>query len=108
MRAGDPLAARIASLDDAPTRAATSAERAFLVALAGDCNVPLAAHATIDGDTLDLTAVLLAPDGSRKLRVRRTGSPERGADLGREAANAVLEDGGRELLAELGVEVPGS
>ena len=99
---------RIAAVDDPASRAATAAERAFLVALAGDCNVPLAAHARVAGDTLELTATLLATDGSRELRAQRSGPTSRAAELGRDAAAEVLEDGGRELLAELGVEVPGS
>lgn len=108
VREDGPWAERIAAVDDPAARAATVAERAFLVALAGDCNVPLAAHAILAGDTLDLTTALLAIDGSRELRAHRSGPHARAAELGHEAATEVLEAGGRELLAELGVEVPSS
>jgi hydroxymethylbilane synthase len=106
VRAGEALAADLAAVDDAATRAVTGAERAFLTTLAGDCNVPLGAYGTLDGDNLTLTAVLLAPDGSLELRARSSGPKHTGTALGREAAAAVLEDGGRALLAGLGVRVP--
>ena len=107
VRADDPVAARIAALDDPDARAATAAERAFLVALAGDCNVPLGAHAQLAGDTIELTTVLLAPDGTHELRAVRRGERGEAERLGREAAEEVLATGGRELLAGLGVEPPG-
>jgi len=108
VRAGDAWAARIGEIDDPAARASTDAERAFLVGLAGDCNVPLAAHARVAADGVSLTAVLLALDGSVELRTQRSGPRESATELGRDAAAAVLADGGRELLASLGVEVPGS
>ena len=108
VRDGDTWAERIAAVDDPVARDTIAAERAFLIALAGDCNVPLGAHARVVGDTLELTSVLLAADGSQELRAQRNGPRSSAAELGREAASAVLEEGGRELLAALGVEVPGS
>ncbi len=46
VRAGDGEALELAAaLDDAPTRAATTAERSFLQALGAGCHVPVAAHA---------------------------------------------------------------
>jgi hydroxymethylbilane synthase len=103
-RAGAPAAASLAALDHAPTRAAILAERAFLARLAGDCNVPLAAHATSDGDAVALRGLLASPDGARVLRAAARaphGDPER---AGRDAAEAILAQGGGEILAALATE----
>jgi hydroxymethylbilane synthase len=48
----------VASLDYAPTRAACTAERALLFSLGGGCQVPIAAHATVDGSRLRLEALV--------------------------------------------------
>lgn len=64
-RAEDPLVRPIvAALDDAPTTRATTAERAFLAALEGGCQVPIGALLT--GDTL--AGLVAALDGTPMLR----------------------------------------
>ena len=49
-----PIRALLAVLDDAPTRAAMDAERAFAGRLGGSCQSPIAAHATLDGASIDV------------------------------------------------------
>jgi len=51
-------ATSVSVLEHAPTRAATAAERAVSRGLGGSCEVPLAAHAQIEGQTLRLRAVV--------------------------------------------------
>lgn len=55
--------ALVARLDDPATRAALTAERAFLAALGGDCDLPAGAHATVDRSGAVMLNALLA-DGS--------------------------------------------
>jgi hydroxymethylbilane synthase len=61
----DAVAVRqlLAAIDDAGTRAATEAERAFLHVLGAGCRLPVGAHATASGDTLKLRAVIAGEDG---------------------------------------------
>ncbi len=59
--------ALLAAIEDPTAAAAVAAERAFLAALGGDCNTPLAAHATVDDGRLWLRAEVLSPDGARRL-----------------------------------------
>lgn len=61
-RAGEPeLAALLQELEDATTRRAVDAERAFLAELGGDCTLPAGAHARVlDDGGLELRAVLAA------------------------------------------------
>jgi hydroxymethylbilane synthase len=88
--------AAVAPLDHAATARAVAAERAFLAALGGGCNVPLGAHAWTAGDELELAGFVASVDGSRVLRADRRGL-EPGA-LGRDLARDLLERGAADLL----------
>lgn len=98
-RAEHPLAERLAELGDPVTTEAVAAERAFLEALGGDCNTPLGAFAEREGEYVVLRAFLADPAGARVLRARALNSDA--VSAGRDAARAILERGGAEILAEL-------
>jgi len=101
-RAGDALAEALRALDDAPTRACLAAERAFLVALGGDCNVPLAAFAEPEaGGGLRLRALVASPDGAALVRSEQRGRVADAEAAGRRAADEVCARGGAEILAAL-------
>jgi len=79
----------VSQLDHGPTRAAVTAERAFLRALGGGCAVPVAALATTDGERVRLRVRVLSEDGTRQVSAHRdgpAGDPER---VGQEAAEEV-------------------
>jgi hydroxymethylbilane synthase len=97
-RAGDErVLAALAAIEHAPSRRAVDAERAFLAELGGGCDLPVGAHAVIDGVDLVLTGLIASHDGATVLR-----ETVRGADaaaLGAELARALLDGaGGRGLL----------
>jgi hydroxymethylbilane synthase len=90
------IAAAVAPLHHAPTQRAVVAERGFLAALGGGCNVPLGAHATEDAGTMTLRAFVADPEGKTILRGEaRGGDP---AELGRSAAGELLAQGAAALL----------
>lgn len=93
--------ALVDQMNDTDTVDRTRAERAFLATLEGGCQVPIAAYATLDGDTLHLRGLVGEVDGSRVLRGERTGSRRDGEALGVSLANEILDAGGREILARL-------
>ena len=65
VRADDAVAlALVAAIDHPPTSACVAAERALLAALVADCHSPVAALATLAGETLTLAAELLSEDGA--------------------------------------------
>ncbi|WP_081619411.1 hydroxymethylbilane synthase [Thioalkalivibrio sp. ALJ9] len=99
-RENDPeIAALIAPLNDRDTSDRVRAERAFNRRLEGGCQVPLAAHATLDGDRLHLDGLVGAVDGSQLLR-RQVEGPRGDAEaLGIQLAEQLLELGAGELLA---------
>jgi hydroxymethylbilane synthase len=70
---------------DAATGHSLAAERAFLTILDGSCRTPIAGHARMVGDELELRGLVLRPDGSECLEAIRRGSPEDAVMLGREA-----------------------
>jgi hydroxymethylbilane synthase len=91
----------VAGLDDRSTRLAVTAERAFLARLEGGCVVPVAALARVEGDSLHLEALISDLEGRRVLRDKLTGPVAEAAALGTRMADALLNRGGREILAEL-------
>ncbi len=98
-RVGDDAVNELLSpLDDPETRIAVTAERALLAALGGGCQVPLGAHATLDGGKLNLLAVVADHDGKRTVRVELTGESNAPEELGNAVAARLLDQGGGELL----------
>lgn len=92
-------------LHHAFTATRVSAERALSARMGGACTVPVAAHARLQDERLRLVGLVAAPDGSRMVRAAVTGSRSAAATLGARLAEQLLAAGGREILAELGIEV---
>lgn len=88
-------------LEDATTRTAMEAERAFARRLGGSCQSPIAAHAHIDANRLTLEGLVAEPDGSRLLRDSISGSASRAQALGEDLAERVLAAGAGDLLQRL-------
>lgn len=92
--------ALVSRLDDPWTRAAVLAERALLRSLGGGCQVPIAAHATVEGKRLRLDGLVSTPDGSEVLRDRVEGDAADAAVLGEALAARLKERGASRLLSE--------
>jgi hydroxymethylbilane synthase len=88
----------LAAVADAAATVTTTAERSFLAALGGDCNTPVAAHATLDGDAVTLRALVSDPDGHQRLDDRDAAPASAAADLGRRVAERLLARGAGALL----------
>ncbi|MBM6593754.1 hydroxymethylbilane synthase [Microvirga pudoricolor] len=86
IRAGDPrVGDAVAPILDMETGHALAAERAFLAVLDGSCRTPIAGHARVTGDTIEMRGQVLRPDGSESLEVARRGPVTEAERLGREA-----------------------
>ncbi len=88
----------LAALDHAPTRAATTAERAFLRALGGGCHVPVAAYGETRDADLRLRGLIASPDGKRVVRSEMTGNLADAKTIGPALAQRLLAQGGKEIL----------
>jgi hydroxymethylbilane synthase len=97
----DETADLLAPLDDALTRIAVTAERAFLTRAGGSCRTPLAAYATISKETIELRALIASPDGQQVVRGERRGAAADGEAIGVELAEELLGKGGAEILRTL-------
>ena len=97
----DPaIFAAVRALEHAPTRFATDAERAFLCAMGGGCELPLGAHCLSTGHGWSLHAQVLAPDGEQSVQLDVKSLPQESAfSLGRRTAEALIALGALELLA---------
>lgn len=71
VRASDAeLTARLAEVDDVPTRVTVEVERALLAATGGGCRTPVGALATLRGSRLELIAGFASPNLPRAIIVR--------------------------------------
>ena len=98
-RADDEGTLRMLSvLEDAPTRAAVTAERQFLLGLGGGCAVPVAAYAAVSGQlpAISLTGLVASIDGKKHIRVNSEGSDPQ--ELGRRLAKEAVSQGADEIL----------
>jgi hydroxymethylbilane synthase len=89
----------LAALDHAPTRAAVTAERQFLLHLGGGCAVPVAAYASVashQSPVISLTGLVASPDG--RLVVKVSGEGTDPLTLGSELACDALAQGADALL----------
>ena len=85
-------------LDHRETRLACLAERSFLRSLGGGCQLPIAAHGIIDGDSLQLDGLVAKPDGSAILRDSISGPADAAETLGSQLADRLLHQGAASLL----------
>ncbi|WP_425052916.1 hydroxymethylbilane synthase [Psychromarinibacter sp. S121] len=91
-RRGDDsrVAGMLEAIHDAVTGTRLAAERAFLAALDGSCETPIAGLAQLDGGRLRLRGEILRTDGSEALADAAEGSAEDGPEMGRAMAAALL------------------
>ncbi len=76
-------------------------ERAFLKTLQGGCSIPAFGYAHFEGNFLSLKAGIISLDGTRVIKVKKTGPLDSGKELGVAVARQVLETGGSEILKEI-------
>lgn len=91
----------LAPLQHADTAACALAERAVSRVLGGSCQVPLAAFAQVQGDTIRIRALVGEPDGSRMLHAEVAGNVSQAEQLGEGAAQQLLDQGAQAILAKL-------
>ncbi|TFW27432.1 hydroxymethylbilane synthase [Massilia arenosa] len=80
------LLALLAPLNHRPTALSVAAERKVSQVFGGSCQIPLAAHATIDGGTMHLRAMVATPDGTRFARAESSGVADAPDGLGERVA----------------------
>ena len=90
----------LAAIDHADTRAAVTAERAFLRAMGGGCRTPMGAYGVVRDGGLSVSGMAASVDGTRCFRASVEGAAREAEELGGKLAQTVLEAGASDLLAE--------
>jgi hydroxymethylbilane synthase len=89
----------LAGIDHVPSHVALEAERSLMWRLGGGCSLPLGAYAEAQPERVQLTAVVVSPDGSRSARVEVASDSAEGAAT--VATKELLAQGAEEILAEV-------
>ena len=93
-RSDDDFAVKTTSrIDHRETRLACLAERAFLRGLGGGCQLPIAAHAILDRDSLILDGLVAMPDGSEIWRDQLSGPLNQAEEIGSSLAALLVRHG---------------
>lgn len=88
----------LAQINHADTFTAVSCERVILHRLDGSCKTPMAALATLNGDTISLSASVLSVDGTQHLSASAEGKTALWEQVGDQVAEDLLAQGAKELI----------
>lgn len=84
-----------------PTQICVEIERNFLSTLEGGCTAPIGAFAEIIEDQIRFTAALCSLDGKNCIAIDENFEYNLEENFGEKFAKVVLENGGKELMAEI-------
>lgn len=101
---GVDLRALLAPLNHDDTSRAVAAERKVSRVFGASCQIPLAAHATVDGATLHLRAMVATPDGRRSAFAESHGPVDGPEQLGQQVSDRLREQDADAILAECKAE----
>jgi hydroxymethylbilane synthase len=85
-------------LNDPDTELCTRIEREFLRTLLGGCSTPISALAAIEDGDVYFSGQVMSLDGRQKAEVEKIVPADRAEQLGRQAAEEMLEKGGRVIV----------
>lgn len=91
----------ISALDHRETNIRVTGERACLKKLEGGCQVPIAAHAELDGEGIRIRGLVGSVDGSIIIRSEVEGKAAEAEALGDRLADQLLELGAKPILEEV-------
>jgi hydroxymethylbilane synthase len=94
----DHTSGLLAAVADADAADAVAAERGFLLAVGGDCNTPLAAHALVRAGAVSLRAQVSDVDGREWFEEAGEARRSDAAALGAELARRLLDRGAGRVL----------
>ncbi|CAM5391246.1 Porphobilinogen deaminase OS=Lysinibacillus sphaericus OX=1421 GN=hemC PE=3 SV=1 [Lysinibacillus sphaericus] len=96
------LLAELAKLTDSATWKEAHAERAFLAAMDGGCQVPIAGYAKYNGEEITLTGLVAAPDAAVIYKETVVGTDAEA--IGNELADMLTKQGAYDLIQRVKAE----
>lgn len=91
----------VAKLNHRSSARCVHIEREFLNILEGGCTAPIGALAREEAGIIHFKGALFSLDGKQKIEEKSTFAPEDFENQGKKAAHAVLDRGGKELMASI-------
>ncbi|GAA4279362.1 hydroxymethylbilane synthase [Aquimarina mytili] len=91
----------LANLNHEASEICVHIEREFLRELEGGCTAPIGALAQIVENTIQFKGALFSLDGKHKIEISEEVSIDDAASFGKRCAQKVLNNGGRELMKEI-------
>jgi len=91
----------IKPLADSDTMVVASAERSVARVLEATCQVPLAAHAVLEGGRVHLRSLVSTPDGKESIKASGNAAYPQAVALGEQVAADLLDNGAGEIMANL-------
>ena len=91
----------LVSLHDEDTAARIHCERSLNAKLGGSCQTPIAAFAELNGDTLNLRALIGTPDGSLVLKADGSDHRSRAVELGDAVGQELLAAGAQKIIDDI-------
>ena len=102
-RSGDtPVKDVIACLNHEKTALCVACEREVTLRLGANCNLPVAVHATLEGEEIQLRSFVSDDSGLETFRRSGSGPLQEGFDIASEVAKGLLADGAADVLGESG------
>ncbi len=101
---GVDLHALLAPLNHDNTARAVAAERKVSRVFGASCQIPLAAHATVEGGEMQLRAFVATPDGRRSAYAEASGPANLPEQLGEQVSALLREQDADAILAECKAE----
>ena len=92
-------AAMLSAIHHAETATRVTCERAFLAALDGSCETPIAALSEIDGDEIHLRGEVLRPDGSERLQIEGRAAVSEAEALGTRLGSELIAQAGPDFFS---------
>ncbi len=83
------------------TEICTTIERTFLNRLEGGCTAPIGALAFIKDEEIHFHGILLSPDGTKKIEIKRSKKLGEHNDLAIFSADYIIEKGGKRLMDKI-------
>ena len=97
---GIDLRAILAPLNHLDTASAVAAERRVSKIFGGSCQIPLAAFATVEGESMRLRAMVATPDGKRRASAELTGPAAQPEALAEQVSALLAGQDATAILAE--------
>lgn len=92
------LLERFARVNDTATVRCVTAERQFMCALDGGCQVPMGAIAKIEGDEISIRGFVGEVDGAKLLKAQLTDHVDNYDQIGQKLAEKLMKEGAQKIL----------